>query len=348
MTTDQPLRWGMLACGKITNDFCLALTCKSVKYSHQVVACATSNSLERAKGFADKFGISKAYGSYGELLQDSQVQVVYIGSINSAHYGHCKDAIAAGKHVLCEKLLHDNSSETRELFALAKERNVFIMEAVWSRFNPVYNRLQTIIKDQELGQVRSAFANFAAGSCNVPRIKRKDMGGGSLRDIGLYAIQLCLLAFDDQDPDQVVTVGAVDAESGVDTVANLSFIYHGKGTANAFSQTVKNGNRDAYIVFDKGTVKLDNPFWCPTKMEVLDTTGKVIETCQPEYPVPTADGNYNFQNSSWLLFEADHVHECIANGLLESPVWSHGHTLRSVKIIEEAICSISRKMSWEK
>lgn len=120
------LKWGILGCGKISSDFVNALT-SFTEDQHKVVACA-ARSLESAKEFSEKYGITKAYGSYQELVSDPEVQVTYVGSVNNQHLSLVKLALENGKHVLCEKPMGINAREVKEMIECARSKKLFCME----------------------------------------------------------------------------------------------------------------------------------------------------------------------------------------------------------------------------
>ncbi len=152
---DLPIKWGFCCAGKIANDFSLAMD--MVMYSedgktkqHEKVAVAARSS-ERAEEFAEKHGFRKSYGSYEDLANDSEVQIVYVSSVHPRHFELSKMYLNKNKHVLCEKPLTMSVKETGELVALAKEKKVFFMEGFWSRFFPAYQTAKKLVEDGKVG-----------------------------------------------------------------------------------------------------------------------------------------------------------------------------------------------------
>lgn len=152
------LKWGILSCGKISSDFVAALTAYT-EDQHKVVACA-ARSLDSAKEFATKFGIPKAYGSYHDLVSDPEVQVTYVGSVNNQHLALVKLALNNGKHVLVEKPIGINVREAKEMVELAREKKLFLMEAIWSRFFPAYYRLREELAKGTIGDIVQVSSTF--------------------------------------------------------------------------------------------------------------------------------------------------------------------------------------------
>ena len=194
-------RWGIASAGKISHDFANALSIYPEK--HKVVAVA-ARSLDRAQDFAKRFSIQNAHGSYEALAADAEVEIVYIGSINTEHVNLCKMMFSAGKHVLCEKPLGLNVRETKEIVDSAKKNKVFMMEAIWSRFIPSYVKVREDIEKGVIGDVLHSEALFAVPIDKVDRILKKDMGGGSVLDIGIYCINWAQFVHGSKKPKKVL------------------------------------------------------------------------------------------------------------------------------------------------
>ena len=155
-----PLRWGLAATGAISHDFVNALsTIDDLDSKHKVVAVA-ARSMESAMKFADKFGIKRAYEGYNKLAEDKEVEVVYVGTLHPQHLEVCKMLINAGKNVLCEKPLAMTLKQTEEMVSLAREKKVFLMEAMWSRFQPAHMKMKEEIKSGAIGNVVHVDANM--------------------------------------------------------------------------------------------------------------------------------------------------------------------------------------------
>lgn len=164
------LKWGIATAGLISHDFVNAVGTLNPD-DHAIVAVAARD-LSRAESFAKRFSILKAYGSYLELAKDSNVEVVYIGALNPQHLEIGLMMLEHGKHVLCEKPLCMNEKQTRQLITFAKQKNLFLMEAIWSRSFPSYQYVRQQIKDGNLGEIQSVDVKFGvSGWSEVDRIK---------------------------------------------------------------------------------------------------------------------------------------------------------------------------------
>ena len=153
---------------------------------------------ERAQAFAEKYGFSKAYGSYEEMLADPQVDLVYIATPHSHHYLHAKMCLEAGKNVLCEKAFTVNADQARKLFALAKEKNLLITEAIWTRYMPSRKMIDDIISSGVIGEVTAVTANLNYAISEVERIRKPELAGGALLDVGVYTINFASMVLGDK------------------------------------------------------------------------------------------------------------------------------------------------------
>lgn len=164
------LKWGIASAGLISYDFVNAMSTHS-KDEHEVVAVAARDS-KRAKKFAKRFEIPKAYGSYIELAKDANVEVVYIGVLNPQHLEVAMMMLEHGKHVLCEKPLCMNEKQSRQLIEYAKQKKLFLMEAIWSRCFPSYQYVRQSIREGALGDIVSVDVQLGfSGWGEVERLK---------------------------------------------------------------------------------------------------------------------------------------------------------------------------------
>lgn len=162
------LKWGIAAAGKISHDFVCGLATLDER-NHTVVAVGARD-LDRASEFAKRFGIPNAHGSYQKLAEDPAVQVVYVGSLNPQHSEIARLMLQHGKHVLVEKPLTLNAKCSRELIAFAQERELFLMEAIWSRCFPSYQYVRDLLKNDALGDIVSVDVEFGLELENVDRL----------------------------------------------------------------------------------------------------------------------------------------------------------------------------------
>ena len=314
--------WGVAGCGLISHDFTTAIGTHEPG-KHRVVACA-ARKLEAAQEFAKKHGIEKAYGDYAMLAQDPQVEVVYVGAINPAHLPLAKIFIEAGKAVLCEKPLAMNLKETKKLVELAREKGVFLMEAVWSRCLPAYRALAKELEDEKIGEVKQVIASFGEVIA-APRMHSKELGGGTILDLGIYTIQLAQLVFGGEEP--LVVGSGHQGEDGCDESTSVTLLYSKGRTATLVTHSRVQLPNIATIIGTKGTITVPKPMWTP--LSLVTPTG----TMEFELPGPSSH-QYNFANSANMAHESEHVRECLLAGLKESPLVSLEETVTMARIME--------------
>nr|BAN20282.1 dimeric dihydrodiol dehydrogenase [Riptortus pedestris] len=292
-------RWGIVSAGKISNDFVTALE-NLPRSEHEVIAVAAKDK-ERAADFAKQHNIPKAYGSYEELAADKSIEVVYIGAITSWHYPLAKLMLESGKHILCEKALCTNYKHTEKLVSLAREKKLFLMEAVWSRCFPLYDELRKLLAEKVIGDVLYVRVDFGLQISDIPRIKKIELGGGTILDLGVYALQLTTLILGNK-PLSVNATGNLN-EEGIDENADYILKYPNGVTANLATHSRVKLDNAAAIYGTKGCIKIKEPFWCPTVLVVNDE--------EKVFPLPFKSNKLNFSNSEGLLYEAVEVRNCI-------------------------------------
>ncbi|ODM96051.1 Trans-1,2-dihydrobenzene-1,2-diol dehydrogenase [Orchesella cincta] len=295
-----PLRWGILSAGKISHDFVVGTYALPVE-EHQVVAVA-ARSLESAQKFATTHSIPKAYGSYEELVKDPSVDIVYVGSVNPQHLPLVKLSLNAGKHVLCEKPLGMNVKETKEMLELAQSKKLFLMEAIWSRFFPVYQELKKRVDSGSLGEVLQVVVQFGVLISEIDRLKLKELGGGTVLDIGVYCVQFAEFIFGEK-PLQVISGGHLNT-NGVDESTSTTLIFSKGRTATLVTHSKVELPNEAVIVGTKKTLKVKAPFWCPQELE--EVGGKV-----ESFPLPPEKMKTNFGNSVGLHYQCHSVRNSI-------------------------------------
>ena len=301
----RPFHWGIIGPGKIAGKFAedLALVRGGILYG------AASRSLERARGFIERHGGRKAYGSYAELAADPQIDAVYIAT---PHTGHAENAIRclrAGKAVLCEKPFAMNSAEVAEMVAVAKAEDCFLMEAIWTRVLPGTLQLLDWIDAGRLGRVQSLTADFGFRAPYAPekRLYNKALGGGALLDIGIYPVFLANLLFGEP---QTIRGAARIGPTGVDLEDNLVLSYAADRHARLHASLVHHTPSDAWVYGDRGKVYLAGR-WHETKY----LTYYPLEG-EPE----TVDLSDAFKGGRGYNLEIEHVHQCLQRGLRESPL----------------------------
>src|SRR5918994_8019732 len=211
-----PIRWGIVATGGIAHT----LAGEILLLGDAEIVAVSSRTRERAQAFAGEFGIPRAYGSYEELLADGAVEVVYVATPHAQHAEVVDRAIDAGKAILCEKAFTTSLIDTEDLVRRARERGVFCMEAMWTRFNPLIVKASRIVVDGGIGEIRSISADlgFRAQRDVADRVWNPTLGGGALLDVGIYPVAFAQMLLG--SPETVAAHGTLTAE-GVDAEAGL-------------------------------------------------------------------------------------------------------------------------------
>ncbi|XP_055302890.1 trans-1,2-dihydrobenzene-1,2-diol dehydrogenase-like [Sitodiplosis mosellana] len=315
------LKWGIAAAGRISHDFANSLSTLN-QDDHKVVAVAARD-LSRAEEFAKKFNIVQAYGSYVELAQDPNVEVVYIGTLNPQHFEVATLMLEHGKNVLVEKPLCINEKQAHKLITLAKESKLFLMEAIWSRLFPSYQYIRKQIEDGVLGEVTSVEVEFGFASLKI-KIEKKDLGGGTVLDLGVYAIQLCQWVFK-QVPISITATGKLNDE-GVDDEVAAEINYGDNKVGKIKTSALNTLSNTAKISGTRGQITVPT-FWCPTSI--------IVDGAEISWPLSKAKYQFNSTNSCGLRYEAEEVRKCIRDGKLESKNVTHNESLLIAHIEDE-------------
>jgi predicted dehydrogenase len=306
--------WGVVATGGIAN----VVTSDMLLVDDTEVRAVASRDIGRAQEFAAKYGIAKPYGDYRELIADPGVDVVYIASPHSGHYDVAKEALLAGKAVLCEKPITVTLAAAEELVAVARDRGVFLMEAMWTRFNPLVRKLRGLVADGAIGEVRTVQADLGAVFPTDPML-----GGGSLLDVGIYPVAFTQMLLG--EPAEIVTHGLVRNE--VDAHASLLLRYPDGVSALLFSSIVASCPSKATVVGTKGRIELGAPFFATREM-VLTVEGSD----------PVVEKNDLWGNG--YTYQIAEVNERVRNGDKESPEVTLDDTLAVARILSTALAQL--------
>ena len=309
------LNYGILSTSSIAPRFIAAVR----ESGAGNIVALSSRTIEKAEEKAREWGIPKAYGSHLELLKDSEVNIVYISSVNSEHYLQAKTALEYGKNVICEKPCTMKPDETKELFAIAREKNLFLMEAEKMLFLPTLIEVKKRIESGELGKIYMADMSHSFSSSYNTWMFDPKLGGGPIYSSGIYAVQLLLWFF-----------GKIKNISGEcsklpDGIA-WQYILTGK-TENGVLFSAKNSTRGvldntAKIFGEKGWVEIPE-YWKARKaiFHIVGCEEEIIEyPCKHE-----------------LAYEAIHIKECLTKDLITSPVVTADISVKGVEILDKIV-----------
>ena len=282
------------------------------------IAALSSRTLEKAREKADAWNISKAYGSHEDLLKDKDVDIVYISAVNSAHYKWAKAALLAGKHVICEKPCTTTESQTRELFALAKEKNLFLMEAQKMLFLPAVLAVKDAIDSGKLGKVHMAEFNHSFYGSYNNWMYDEAAGGGPLLSSAIYVIELLQFLFG----CKIAEIDGICSKHPGTNVEEQYVIFGRMENGVLFSlknSTVALLKNGACIYGEAGYAELPD-YWKARKVIFCDHKTQTEE----HYPCDHE-----------LLYEVQHIAECFEKGLPESPVVTGEFSAQAIRVLEQ-------------
>ena len=268
------MKWGILATGTIAKKF--ASTVEQMGAEGEQIVAVGSRHLESAQAFAQQYGIPRCYDSYEALAADPEVEAIYIATPNTLHYENCKLCLEQGKHVLCEKPFTISPEQARELYRLAEEKHLFLMEAFWIWLLPLYNRLRQILTAGTIGELKQITCQygFVASGARKDRKFDSGLGGGALLDIGIYNLGF-LRILTGQDPEKVETKEVHINEYGTDDYSRLVLTYPGGCKAESVQTIGQELERNVHILGTKGSIFL--PDFQHTETMTLEVEGKEPE-----------------------------------------------------------------------
>lgn len=292
--------WGIIGLGKIAHKFAADLQLLPNTKLHAVA----SQSLDRARAFAAQYHAKYAYGTYDEIVNCPELDVVYIAT---PHVLHCENTILCLRHripVLCEKPLAINLREAQKMILTAQQQQTFLMEAIWTRFMPTIDKTLRLIEQGVIGRVLSIKADFGFNAPFDPRgrIFNQQLGGGALLDIGVYPAFLALLIMG--KPTGIKAFAKMSL-SGVDQEIGAVLQYEDGRLAHLHANIAAKTKTEAFIYGEKGTIHLHTRWHEQTSMSLL------LNDARPQ--------NFHFDyKGKGYHYEATHVMDCLQSGALES------------------------------
>jgi len=313
------IRWGILGCGRIARKFAADLRLVD---DAELTAIASRNK-ETLELFAKDFPCKHHHNSYEALVANNEVDVIYVATPHSHHYEHTMLCLNHNKAVLCEKAFAINSRQAIEMIKTAKERKVFLMEALWTKFLPHYKKLQELLQQKTLGDIKSMLVNFGFKTSDKSPQRLFDplLGGGALLDIGIYNVFMTLSILGKPDAIEATMIAA---PTGVDEQIAVLFKYNNGAMAQLFSSFVTNLPTQAEINGTEGCITLTTRFYEPS------TTIQLSKKIPYEREAIAVEKGVGFG----YHYEARHVNECLKKGLIESPVMTHADTLLLMEILD--------------
>jgi predicted dehydrogenase len=354
----KTIRWGILGAGAVARHFAQGLSDRS----HSQLVAVASRTATSAEAFAREFNVPRQHASYDDLVEDAEVDVVYVATPASLHRDHCLRALGSGKPVLCEKPFAVNANEAREVIAEARRRGLFCMEAMWMRFLPAMDRLRELLDRRAIGNVRllTADLGFASRNDGANRLIDPALGGGAFLDLGVYLVSLSSMLF-----GQPVAVSgqASIGSTGVDEESAAVLRYSGGELAVLTASIQSTLPGEALIVGTRGQIRVHAPIYRPHRLSVQSVKD------QPGSPGTSSgrpSSRLNWARNNRLLrqayfrfeglirpllharaavvaplagngygYEADEVARCLHSGKTESEIMPLGETLSIMETLDQ-------------
>ncbi len=279
-----------------------------------------SRDISKARKYAKEFNFERAYGSYEELVSDPETELVYIATPHSFHYEHIMLCLKHKKHVLCEKAFTLNAAQAEEAISYARANGLLLAEAIWTRYLPMRNTMDNILKSGIIGAPQSLYATLSYPITDKARITDLSLGGGALLDIGVYCINFASMVFGGNIDK--ISAQAVLYPTGADAADSISFTYPDGRMAVLHCDARAACNKEGAVYGDKGYVIFNNINNCEG-ITVYDSSCRVIDT----YSAPLQITGFEYQVQACI--------DAINSGLSECPQMPHREIIRMMKIMDE-------------
>ena len=310
------MKTGILGCGVMAETFADTLR----QMGEVECYAAASRTLKRAEEFAGKYGFKKAYGSYEELCADPEVELIYIATPHSSHFDNMKLCIRHKKPVLCEKSFTVNAREAEQIREYAEQEQVFVAEAIWTRYMPSRNMIQEIIDSGIIGDISVLTANLSYPISHKERIMRPELAGGALLDIGVYGVNFAMMHFGTDIERIESSVRMTD--TGVDAMESITIFSRGGRMAVLTHDIYSRSDRKGIFYGEKGYIIVEN-INNPQSISVYDTEDRLVRRMD----VPKQISGYEYE-----------VLECIdavRSGEKESTSMPLSDTIKVMEIMDQ-------------
>ena len=322
-------KWGIIGTGGIARAFS-----NDIGFlSDNVIAAVGSRSLENAENFVKTIPGAKAHGSYDALINDSDIDAIYVATPHPSHKENVIAALNAGKSVLCEKPFAVNAHEAREMVAAAKANDVALMEAMWARFLPHYAKIREIVASGVLGQITTIHADHGQrlADQNIARLVEPSLAGGALLDLGIYPISFAHMVL---GIPQSITSSAVFTDKGVDAQTSLILDYANGSQAILNTTMIVQTPCTAVIAGLNGYLEVNRTFYNPTSMRLTLFDGTVTN-------YPSDYKGYGFRE------QAVEFARVVKSGAKESPILTWADTIAIMEIMDTVRSQIGLKYPFE-
>ncbi len=327
----EKMKWGVLGTGKITTRFAQALN--NIPEHAELLAVGSRNQ-DTADAFGDKFNIPRRYTSYEDVAKDPDIDIIYIGTPGVYHLKDASMALNHGKHVLCEKAFTINAKEAKEMIALAREKNLFLMEAMWTRYFPIHIKIRELLAEGAIGTANGITINFIAKPPYDPKNRWFDLnlGGSVLLDTASYSISWASSLF---GKPEAVTGLSTFGETGVDNQTALVMRYAENQLVCLMSSQISYDDKDAVLFGSTGKIVVHDPWYKPVRM-TLYQEGK-----EPEEIHMPLNGYNGYE------WEAMEVMNCIQAGKTESEIMPLDETISIMETMDSVREQWGHKFPFE-
>ena len=291
-----------------------------------------SRDKDRAQVFADKYGFIKAYGSYKDMLEDPDVELVYIATPHSHHYEHIRMCLDHGKHVLCEKAFTANAKQAEEVLRLAESRGLLLTEAMWIRYMPMAKTISEVVASGIIGRPTSLSANLGYPLEHSERMVKPSLAGGALLDLGVYVLNFAAMVFGNDI--ERIAANCVRYRSGVDAQETIMLTYRDGRMATLYATMLAQTDRRGLINGTNGYIEIDNINNFEA-MRVYNLERRVVA----EYAAPMQVTGYEYEVMSTM--------KAIRSGQIECPEMTHYDTLYIMQLMDNIRAAWGLKFPYE-
>ena len=310
---------GIIGAGSIATKMANTINALDGVFNYAIA----SRDIQKAENYKQTYGFEKAYGSYEELLKDSKVDIVYIATIHSTHYPIMLQCLKYNKPVLCEKCFTTSLKDTIDIYKKFEEQNLFICEALWTSFLPsrqVINEL--LFKDEVIGKLKTMTASYRIPISKVERIKRKDLGGGSMMDLGVYPVSFVFRTLGFKYESMSVSKTKIN-RYGADVKEQVEFVYDGGVKAVCKIDCISHHPQNVIIKGSKGKMVV-NTVGCPETITIIDKKGnEKIINCAPPL------GGFEYQVLA--------CKKALESGKIECEEWTHKNSIVLSSIVDHVL-----------
>jgi predicted dehydrogenase len=355
MISDKPrvIRFGIIGAGQIARDWA---QCMPLARDCRIVAVAAR---DKSKGdaFAKRFSIPRSYSRFKDLVADPEIDVVYIATHLHSHYEFVKLCLDSGKAVLCEKPFVSSAKQAKELFDLAKEKNLFLMEAMWTRFIPAMISARSMVHKGAIGDVQLIVGDFGIDQSQNPdhRLFKPELGGGSIIDLGVYPLSLAMFVC---GPISSVKAAATIGQTKVDLTTVVAVSFANGAIGQFLSSITHNTARKLSIYGSSGEIHIQAPIYAPSEyimrrkslFKKIEQTGwrhlidriglrlpQVISPYSRRYRFPFSGKGYQF--------EIDAVAQALRSGFDSQPQMNAQDTIHLMEVVDDIRSQIEMKVS---